>query len=462
MRETEDRLLVAAIVATQLAPPFMFSGVTVVLPHMGEDLGAGAISLGLVATLFLAGNAAFLLPLGRLADATDKRSIYKYSLLGFALVTMLIGLSSHMALILALRVVQGVLAAALASTGPALLADIVPAKRRGRAYGASLGAVYAGLTLGPICAGLLVRVAGWRGVFLVGAALVALAFVLMLALLPSRWRRTPRGGGSAPGVSTALIVASVAALVAGSASVERGPIAYALLGLGLLLGVGFVLLQRRLEDPLLDVRALARHRVMRSALAVQLLLYMVAYASVFVLSLAMQVSLGFTAETTGLVLALSSVLMAVIAPLAGLLADRLRPRVISSCGVACVLACMLLASTLDASKGLAFVLTLSTLQGLGFGLFSSPNMTIIMNSAEAEALGMASALSAKARSLGMIIGMMAGAGLISLRLGNAPVAEHPLEFIEIFVAVARVLALMVGLALLVSLVAGFRERRADG
>jgi MFS family permease len=74
------RLLVWTIVASQFAPPFMFSGVAVALPAMGSDLNAGAMSLGLVETLFLASQLAFLLPVGRLADARDKTTLYKLRL----------------------------------------------------------------------------------------------------------------------------------------------------------------------------------------------------------------------------------------------------------------------------------------------------------------------------------------------------------------------------------------------
>ena len=78
-----NRLLVWAIIASQFAPPFMFSGVA--LPAMGADLNAGATSLGLVETSFLAGSLAFLLPVGRLADASEKNTLYELGLLGFGI-----------------------------------------------------------------------------------------------------------------------------------------------------------------------------------------------------------------------------------------------------------------------------------------------------------------------------------------------------------------------------------------
>jgi MFS family permease len=458
MAAGENRMLVAILIASQIAMPFMFSGVAVALPHMGTELDAGATALGLVITLFLAGSAAFLLPIGRLADATDKRTIYKLALLGFALTSAAIGLLSWMPGILLVRLLQGVLTAALSATGPALLADLVPPERRGRAYGAMIGAMYVGLTLGPICAGWLIRVADWRAVFLVGAAVTMLAYIVTALLLPSRWRR-PTGSGHA--ASTGLVVAAVGCLVAGSATLDQPALGSGLLLGGVLLGVAFVQLQRQLPDPLLDVRALMGHRVLRAMLLVQMLLYTSGYCSVFVLSIYLQVSLGHSAETTGLLIGLGSVLMAVFAPIAGFLSDRLRANLFASLGVAAVLICSLMATTLDADTDLRFVAAILVMHGLGYGLFSSPNMTMVMNSASPETLGQVSALSAKARAIGMIAGVLIGAVLISLELGDARVEDHPAEFISITVAAFAVLAALAAIALVISVSTGLRMNR-DG
>lgn len=99
------------------------------------------------------------------------------------------------------------------------------------------------------------------------------------------------------------------------------------------------------------------------------------------------------------VLATGSVPMAVMAPVAGWLADRYPARFIATCGVALVLLSALTAATLDKDSSLLLVIVMLAVQGLGFALFSSPNMTIIMSSVPANALSMASALGAKARSL---------------------------------------------------------------
>lgn len=450
----QSRVLMASIVASQFAMPYMFSGVAVALPHMGAELDAGAIELGLIITVFMASSAAFLLPLGRLADATDRRTIYKLALLGFALTSAAIGWMSWVPGILLMRLLQGVLAAALGATGPALVADLVPPERRGRAYGAMLGAVYVGLTVGPICAGALIRVADWRAVFLVGGAISLLAWLGTALMLPSRWRRASSWSHTS---STVLLAAAVGSLVAGSATLHHRTLGTTLSLAGVALGIAFVELQRRSPNPLLDVRALAAHRVLRSALLVQLLLYTSGYCSTFVLSIYLQVSLGHTAETAGLLLGLGSLLMAITAPIAGFLSDRLHAAVFASAGVTAVLICSLMATTLDADTSLGFVAAILIMHGLGYGLFASPNMTMVMNSATADTLSQVSAMSAKARSLGMIFGVLIGAVLISLELGHEQVEAHPMEFISITVAAFRMLAVLAGVGLVISLVAGRRR-----
>ncbi len=454
-----DNLLVWVVVASQFAPPFMFSGVAVALPKMGAEVGASASALGLIESLFLAGSVAFLLPVGRLADATDKRRLFKLGLLIFGVLSVLLGMLSSVPLLLGVRFLQGACSALLAATGPALVADMVPAERRGKVYGASIGVIYAGITLGPICAGLIVDAWSWRGVFFVGGSLLLVMYTLVELRLPSSWRRPERGAVHLP--SAALILSAVLCLVFGTASISAGPIGAVLLGSGLALGVAFVVVQRRVDRPLLDVRALVKHRVMRAALFVQMLLYMSAFCSIFMLSIYMQVSLGIPAKTSGSMLSISGVLMAMLAPVAGALADRLRPSLIAGFGVSLVLTASLLATGLTPESSLVRVGAVLAAQGLGFALFSSPNMTTIMNSAAQSEVSMASALGAKARSLGMISGMLVTGMLIALRIGNDAAEQHPVEFVGVVVTGFSILAISNGLALVVAIVNGVRTRRSS-
>jgi MFS family permease len=191
--------------------------------------------------------------------------------------------------------------------------------------------------------------------------------------------------------------------------------------------------------------------VLTNALVVQWLLYCNAFGTVFLLSLHMQSVLGHSPNTAGQVIAIGTLLMAAIAPLAGLLTDRTRPAALASVGVGIALAAALAATWLDAGSHLVFVALVLAVQGVGFAFFSSPNMTMVMNAVPRERSGIASALSATARSLGMVSGMLIVAAAVSLNLGHAPVDADPARFVETMRLSFWILAALTAAALVLSL-----------
>src|SRR5437773_2732947 len=211
-----------------------------------------------------------------------------------------------------------------------------------------------------LAAGALVDLWGWRAVFLAGGALVLVLLLPIHFMLAASWRRPPKGAVHLP--STLLAVAAMLVLVGGAATLRQGATGYGAMALGLALLAVFVLWQRRVAQPLLNVDLLMKNLVLRGALRVQWLLYCNAFGSVFMLSLYMQTVLGHSANTAGQVLAIGTLLMAAVAPVAGILSDRYRAALIASCGVALVLVAALMALGLGGGSHLLHVGGPSTLQ----------------------------------------------------------------------------------------------------
>jgi MFS family permease len=149
--------------------------------------------------------------------------------------------------------------------------------------------------------------------------------------------------------------------------------------------------------------------------------YSATAAVAFLMSLYLQYIKGLPPQKAGLVLVAQPIVMAVTSPFAGRLSDRSQPRIIASLGMAISAAGLLLFAFLHSGTSLVYIVASLVCLGLGFGLFSSPNVNAIMSSVETRQLGLASA------SLGTmrLTGQMMSAGLtmmiFALVMGQAAI-----------------------------------------
>jgi MFS family permease len=395
--------------------PFMFAGVGVTLPSMGRELAMSGSMLGLFETLYLGTAAALMLPAGRLGDAGDKNSFFVMGMAVFALATMGVGLAPTTFLILVCRVAQGVTVAFIAATNMAILVQSVPRERLGRAMGLNLGAVYVGLSAGPFVAGAITTAMGWRWMYVTSALVALAATVLALRNLPRSWRR-PKFTFDWPG---ALIGAGgLVLLISSSATLGKTPIAWGLAAFGVAALLLFVRIERKAPSPLVSLDILTQRPVLLRALTVQLLAYAGGFGTSFLFSLYLQEAKGWSAGEAGQMLMISPVIMACLAPVAGRLADRVRPQLLAALGVTFIFIGTAAAWMVPATDSLTLLIASLLTHGVGFAFFSSPNMTVIMSSIPPERTSMASALASQMRTLGMVFSMMLITAFLGMELGS--------------------------------------------
>ncbi len=420
--------LVYMLALSQFSTPFMFSGVGITLPVLGRELQASGVQLGLIEIIYLGAASAFLLPVGRFADMTDRNIIFKLGLFTYAITTLILGFQSLIPIIIGLRFIQGLAGALVMATNMAILTAIVPKEKLGKAVGINIGAVYLGLSAGPFIAGWITTYWGWRWVFYCTSIPLVLSFILIHFNLKSNWKR-PENPFDWYG--TLMIVASIFFLISGSALIGRSPAGYLLS----LLGVGFIVLffflENRLPNPLLSISKIRKNSVMSIALLIQLLMYSGAFGISFLFSLYLQTNKGLTPREAGQIMVISPIVMAIFAPICGRLADRYPPRILTSIGLAFSLISTLAAIFVDSDTGLVYLIGVLVFQGLGFAVFSSPNMAIIMNSVMPREYGLASALSAKMRSLGMVLSMMIITIFMSIYIGQHMLSANPASFLVV-------------------------------
>jgi MFS family permease len=411
-------VVVYVIALTQFALPFMYSGVALTLPAVGLEFSASGVSLALIETVYLGAGAAFLLPLGRIAETADRRTLFKAGLLVYALCTLVIGFLSSIPAIIAVRFVQGAASAFMGATAMAILYENASARIRGRAIGLCLGSVYAGLAMGPFLAGVITTQLGWRWVYYLTAVPLFLSFVAVQSGLGG-WRF------SKPDLNwraSIFVVVAVFLLIFGCALLARDTIGYLLLALGIAACGAFFVLDGRSLRPMLDLERIRQNRDYGGALLGLLIIYAGGSGMIFLFSIYLQLLNGYSPQQAGLVLMISPIFMAIVAPLAGRLADHFSPKILAALGALCVMTSLLMATAVTIETELPFIVAVLVIQGLGFGLFSSPNMSLIMHSVRQDQLSMASALSAKMRSLGMAANMAIVTVFLAVFMGSGPIA----------------------------------------
>jgi MFS family permease len=264
--------------------------------------------------------------------------------------------------------------------------------------------------------------------FVISGLLSMVATAMASITLRRRWVR-PRLQFDWPGALTSAT--GLVLLVVGSATVAESPLGWGLAAGGLVLLLVFVRIERTAASPLLSLVTLAGRPVLLRALTVQFLTYAGAMGTSLLFSLYLQVTRGWTAREAGLLLVISPVLMASLAPAAGRAADRMRPQLLAAVGVSLIFAGTVAAWLVAATSSMALIVFSLVTHGLGFATFSSPNMTVIMGNAPRERTAMASALAALMRSLGMVSALMLITGFMSAKLGPAGVsAPHAAAGLE--------------------------------
>ncbi|MFF0728426.1 MFS transporter [Streptomyces sp. NPDC004134] len=278
-----------------------FTIVYVALPDIAADIGFTPHSLQWVVTAYAVLYGGFLLLGGRLSDLLGRRRMFVLGMTLYGTSSLLGGLATTPAVLLAARGLQGLGGAVLF---PAVLALVNTAFTEGRQRDRALTiwamAGAAGLTAGSLAGGVLTQTLGWQAVFHVNVPLAALGIAAAFALLPADGRAT-RGSIDVPGTltGTAGVTLLIYAVAHGSEAGWTQTEVPAAAALAVLLLAAFVRIQARGRNPLMPLR-LFRNRSLSGAVVVILVFGLTMNAVPYFLTLYYQDVLGFSALETGL------------------------------------------------------------------------------------------------------------------------------------------------------------------
>ena len=313
----------------------------------------------------------------------------------------------------------------LYGTGLAILVAAYPLEERGRVLGINVASVYLGLSIGPFLGGVLTQNIGWRSVFFLNVPFGLLNTFMAIRWIPRRPGERKSGGFDIIG---SCIYGAMLFLLLYGFSVIPSIAAVAFIFGGMLGIVLFVWREKRIKYPVLDVGLFMKNRSFTLSNIAALINYAATFAVAFLLSFYLQHIKGFAPQKAGLVLVCQPVVQAVLSPLAGRLSDRVEPRVLASIGMAIAALCLFILTSFTPGTSLVFIISTLGLFGVGFALFSSPNVNAIMSSVEDRLHGVASSMVATVRTLGQMFSMGIAMLTFALFMGQVEIspALYPL------------------------------------
>lgn len=408
-----------AVVCGVLALTFLDTTVvSVALGSVQSTEHAGVTSLQWVVDAYALTFASLMLTGGTLGDRFGRKRVMLAGVGIFAVGSLLGALAPSVGLLIGARAVMGIGAAASEPGTLSVLRHVFPERRiRARALGIWAGVSCAGLALGPVVGGVLVGVWDWRAVFWFNVA-------AGLVLLVLAHRRVPESADpveskvDVPGQGLAVLTlaAVIVAVIQGEASGYHSPVIVVLFAVAVLAGIAFVITERRVSHPMLDLRYFARAQF-SSALAVAFAVYFGTFSIFFFTALYLEEVVGYTGYRTALLFAPMALAMVTGAGLAGRAVARSGGRWMMTCGCAVAAVGILISEPLITVHPSFGWLTLTlAVTGIGIGAAIVPVTSSVLELVPAEHSGMAASATNTARQLGVVFGVAVLGALVNAHL----------------------------------------------
>ena len=385
---------------------FLSNGIIIGVPAIAQEFEMNNVIQNWVPTIFFLVVAVFTVPAGQISGKFG----VKKSLLAGVIVYLIASIGACLSIstetFLIFRILQGAGVAFLNVSAMAMVVQAVKPQNRGKALGFTVTGVYLATSLSPVICGFLVHNLGWRSMFYFVIPFLVLCIILMIFKIPQEWKtyekdKIDKVGSMIYGIGILAFIYGFTTL-----TTQTGLI---ITVLGIVLLIIFGAYELRQKSPVFNIN-LFRNAKFTSSNIAALCSYIAVMVVTTILNYHFQYVRGWDAQMSGMILIITPILMAIMAPNAGKLSDKVHPQKLAALGMGIATVALLILTFLNGNTPLYLVVIAMILQGIGMGLFSSPNMNAIMSSVPPKDAPTASASQATMRTIGQTMSL----GLLTL------------------------------------------------
>ena len=380
--------------------------VNVALPSIQRSLHMSISSLEWIVTAYALTFAALLITGGKLGDLYGRKRMFIAGLVVFTLASLACGLAPNAGFLIGARAVQGVGAALMNPATLSIITATFPPKERGQAIGIWAGVSALALAIGPLIGGLIVDNINWHWIFYVNVPVGVVGIIVSRWVIAESRDTSHEQSIDLPGLLTSggSLLALSYALIEGNKHGWGSPeIVGLFVGAAVLLAV-FIWLELRQRLPMLDL-GLFKIGSFAGANIVAMLVSLGMFGVFFFISLYVQNVLGYSPTKAGAIFLPMTILIILIAPIAGKLSDRVGSRWLMGAGMAILGVSLLLYQRIGLHTGFWSLLPQLVLGGVGMALTMSPMTSAAMGSVPVDKAGVGSGVLNSFRQVGGSLGI---------------------------------------------------------
>lgn len=401
-----ETMVVFVSFITSFFAVFLSAGVVLGVPSIAGEFGMNNIVQNWIPTISLLVIAVFTLPAGQISGKYGVKKTLIIGVLIYLLSSIGACLSFSTETFLIFRVFQGAGIAFLNVSAMAMVVQAVNPKNRGKALGFTVTGIYLAGSLSPVISGFLVYNFGWRSMFYFVIPFLVLCLLILVLKIPGEWKTYE--GSKIDTIGYVLYGLGILLFIYGFTNLMNTTGLICTI-VGLILLAIFTYYELRTDSPAFNMRLFKNMNFTSSNIAA-LCSYLAIAAITTILNYHFQYVRGMDAQISGLMLIITPIIMAVIAPNSGKLSDKIHPQKLAAIGMTIATVTLVIMIFLDASTPIYMIVIAMILQGIGMGLFTTPNTNAIMSSVPANETPNASAAQSAMRTIGQTMSL----GLLTL------------------------------------------------
>lgn len=424
--------------------------VNVALPKISEYFNTGIATIEWVMTAYLLTITGLLLSMGKLSDMIGRKTNFLIGFIIFIAGSFQCAISSSEIELIFFRIIQGIGAAMIMATGPAIVTHTFPDNERGKAIGLIGAVVGIGSLTGPVSGGFLIQHLGWRSVFYINVPIGIIGLLATIYYLNGEndFDKNQKFDLKGAGTLFTSLISLLLALNLGQGYGWGSLLILSLIVSSILFLLIFLIIEKKAKQPMIELNLLTNRTFTAANISV-FINFAALFAVFFIFPFFLENVSNYSPEKIGFAIGSVPLGMAIVAPISGWMSDRTRSKVICVAGIIISSIAIFLLSGMDAESEFSRITILLCLLGLGFGIFQAPNNSLIMGSVPKERLGIASGTMATMRSLGMVMGVAIAGAVFSNRLLNYRANAYINAFHDTLI-VASIICLMGVLPTLIS------------